>query len=66
MTTRVQKPDLYPKTALSEVDSHEKFEHKQDAMTEQVEMRSMNEWLLRRFDVEMTYIWKNQYSLIFI
>jgi hypothetical protein len=41
LTSRVQKPDLYPKKAMTEVDSHEKFDHKNDAMTEMVEMKSV-------------------------
>ena len=40
MTHRTQRPELWPKKAMTEVDSHEQFPNK--AMTEQVEMNSMD------------------------
>jgi hypothetical protein len=42
MTRRVQRPSLYPRRAMTEVDSHEQFTQKQEAMSEQVEMKSYN------------------------
>ena len=36
MTHRTQRPELYPKRAMTEVDSHEQFPNKMEVMSEQV------------------------------
>ena len=43
MTHRTQKPSLYPKKAMTEVDSHDQFPNKNEMMSEQVEMKSMGD-----------------------
>ena len=42
MTHRTQKPSLYPKKNMTEVDTKEEFPQKMEMMSEQVEMKSMN------------------------